>query len=131
MNVEKKNIENYEVEFFFENDILNINVTGTENSKSATAFIDFILNTAIDHNIRKVLIEENLEGKLSLFETFKVSLYAIKVMFSSNTPLKIALVDNTDSKSHEYKFGENIFFNRGIRFLSAENVQHAKNWLSD
>lgn len=131
MSVEHLNIENYDVRYHIKDEISYVQVTGTEDSKSAIAFINFVLDMAVKNEIRKVLIEEDLNGKLSLFETFKVSLYAIKIMFSSNTPLKIALIDTTKSKSHEYKFGENIFFNRGIRFLAAESIEQAEEWLRE
>jgi hypothetical protein len=74
----------------------------------------------------KVLVEEDLDGKISLPELYDLAVWLTKLQFEN---VLIAFFDRRTDHWELNKFGELIATNRGFRITVFENINMAEKWL--
>lgn len=78
------------------------------------------------HQYKKLLIEEDLDGKISLPELYDLAVWLTKLKFEN---VLVAFYDRRAEHQELNKFGELIATNRGFRVTVFDSVNEAERWL--
>jgi len=119
----------YRIEFKELSNYLHVLVEGQESYENSVEYTQAIIKYCEKTGYRNILIEENFEGELSIFDIYKISTYLIKILFSKNLMLNVAYLDKTQIQDRKSYFGENVFVNRGLNIKFFSVYDEAKKWL--
>lgn len=115
----------YRLEMEERGDYLYAYVTGRDSQDVSLAFWKEAVESCLKLNHEKLLVEEDLEGAVSIVDAYEIVSAVMKIPGASS--LKIALVDR--HPSDENAFGETVAQNRGATGRLFSTVEDAEEWL--
>ena len=120
--------KNYTVKTEVRDDYFYVYVEGNDSFDTSLGYWLEVIELIIQNDYRKVLIEENLIGKISTVETYRLS---TKIAESAGK-LKacIAFVDQNPSHQSNNSFGETVVTTRGLQIKVFPSIAHAEKWLT-
>lgn len=125
ISLEKSNL--YNIEFEHRPKYLYAFVSGKDDSLEITRnYWQDLLEECRQHNFDKLLVEENLEGSLSMPEVYQFASEYSEMGFRE---ILVAFVDRYPSHRQLNRFGELVATNRGGRIRMFDTIAEAKQWL--
>lgn len=117
----------YNIEFEHRPKYLYALVSGKDDSLEITrSYWQKMLDECRTHGFNKLLVEENLEGSLSMHEVYEFASEYLQMGFHN---ILIAFVDRHPEQRQLNRFGELVATNRGGRIRVFDSVSDAKQWL--
>jgi hypothetical protein len=112
-------------------DYLLVKVEGENTPNNVAKYLSEVLNTCMQYNCYKVLIEENLLGSsIGTLDMFNVVKNAANHPMSAK--IKIAYIDiNKEHNMSDLLFGETVAVNRAVNVKIFSDYNDAKNWLQN
>jgi hypothetical protein len=126
----KTNLETtdlYTIEFEHRPKYLYAFVSGKDDSLEITrSYWQKMLDECRAHGFDKLLVEENLEGSLSMHEVYEFASEYSQMGFRE---ILVAFIDRQPEQRQLHRFGELVATNRGGRIRVFDSVSDAKQWL--
>lgn len=117
----------YTIEFEHRPKYLYAFVSGEDDSLDITrSYWQQMLEECRQHGFDKLLVEENLEGSLSMQEVYE---FASEYAHMGFRDILVAFVDRHAAHQQLNRFGELVATNRGGRIRVFDSVSDAKQWL--
>jgi hypothetical protein len=117
----------YTIEFEHRPKYLYASVSGKDDSLEITrSYWQEMLDECRKHGFDKLLVEENLEGSLSMQEVYEFASEYAQMGFRE---ILVAFVDRYPEQRQLNRFGELVATNRGGRIRVFDSVTDAKQWL--
>lgn len=117
----------YTIEFEHRPKYLYALISGKDDSLEITrSYWQKMLDECRTHGFDKLLVEENLEGSLSMQEVYEFASEYLQMGFRQ---ILVAFVDRYPEQRQLNRFGELVATNRGGRIRMFDNVTDAKQWL--
>jgi hypothetical protein len=117
----------YTIEFEHRPKYLYALVSGKDDSLEITrSYWQKMLDECRKHGFDKLLVEENLEGSLSMQEVYEFASEYARMGFRE---ILVAFVDRYPEQRQLNRFGELVATNRGGRIRVFDSVTDAKQWL--
>ncbi|MGI9056212.1 MAG: hypothetical protein ACR2F2_10475 [Pyrinomonadaceae bacterium] len=117
----------YTIEFEHRPKYLYAFISGKDDSLEITrSYWQEMLNECRTHRFDKLLVEENLEGSLSMQEVYEFASEYLQMGFRQ---IIVAFVDRYPEQQQLNRFGELVATNRGGRIRVFDSVTDAKQWL--
>lgn len=108
-------------------DYLYFYVTGRDSLEVSKAFWREMIEECIKLRYDKLLVDEDLEGSVSVVDAYEVVTYGADIPDIRN--IRIALVERHSEHIPEALFGETVAANRGINAKVFKTVSEAEQWL--
>jgi len=119
----------YDMRVIREGDYLHVVVTGDNTPADVAGYLDQIRKTCVEHDLSKVLIEENLTGPpvetVDVYDVVSASSVGVAPAIRS-----IAFVDmNPEHNFASMEFAETVAVNRGVNVKVFRDVPSAAEWI--
>lgn len=86
-----------------------------------------IFNLIREKGLKKILIEEELDGALTALDAYKVSTKLVEL--AQDVHSKIAFFDRMPDHSSNNNFGETVAITRGVKIKVFSSLINAEKWL--
>ena len=110
-------------------DYLYFYVTGRETLGACLGYWKQIVNEYAKHDYTKILVEENLKGRLTVIEMYEV--VSDFASFGVNKIPKIAFIDRHEVNQERNKFGELVTRKREVNCKVFPDIDAAERWLNE
>ena len=118
----------YSMEMIERDGFLHAKVKGEKTIANVGAYLHQIYLACLESGIPVVLIEENMDGRMSVMDIFEVVVEGSKETWPHVR--KVAYVDvNPDHPFEDIQFGENVAVNRGVNGKVFRTVAEAEAWI--
>jgi len=111
-------------------DYLYVTIEGQESYKCATQLAATLIEKCKVLNYKKVLVEENLDGELSIIDTYRLMVFCAKTLLKHRIQFKLAYYDHKKEQLSRNSFAQDVLKNRtGIIIKIFYQFDEAKEWL--
>ena len=119
--------EDCRLELQLHQDLLYARVSGQDSGPNTLAYLQRVLEQCVKHEIRRLLIVEDMEGALSREEIFENS--AEVAQAARDLDLRVAFFDQRRDHHYNNLFGELVALEAGVQARVCDSPDEARQWL--
>lgn len=123
----KEDIKLYEITTYIEDGYLHASITGSDSPFVTQSYFNELCDICEKEKLHNVIVEEDLEGNLSITELYDVANLLTRRILDLN--LKIAFYDHNPEHWESNKFAETVSVNLGWNIKLCRTLDEAKDWL--